>query len=513
MGAIGFMIEKVLSFAKEYHMIERGSHILIGVSGGADSVCLLLVLAELQKRYGLRLTAVHVEHGIRGEDSLKDAAFTENLCRGLGVECRVLHRDAVAFSRERGMSLEEGARALRYDCFEEARCELRADKIAVAHNQNDCGETLLFHLARGTGLKGMCGILPVRGRIIRPLLCAQRQEIEAYLRARGQDFRTDVTNQDLCYSRNKIRHQVLPVLEEINAGAVEHLYRSTRYAAEAVELIEELVDKAEERWVVREGGASVLHREAQEKCLVLSRGVLSEPPLIQKSLVLRLLEERAGSRKDISGIHVEQVLGVLDSQVGRRIELPYGMEARRTYEGVSLEGPRQIRESKGCLTVAGQAGAETGNGAERAEAENRAAEPNSPKFSPQPLLPGQTLTLPAYGLKITARILEKTGEFHEIPKKTYTKWFDYDTIKDTLLLRTREREDYFILDSQGRRQSLRRYFINEKVPAESRDTLLVLAEGNHILWVPGYRISEAYKVTKDTKRILEVQVYGGSIHE
>ena len=518
-------------------MIERGSHILVGVSGGADSVCLLLLLCELRKRWGLWLTAVHVEHGIRGEDSLRDAAFTEKLCRKQGVECRVLHRDAAAFAGERGMSLEEGARALRYDCFERVRREIGADRIAVAHNQNDCGETLLFHLARGTGLKGMCGIVPVRGRIIRPLLCVQRREIEAYLRERGQEFCTDATNQELCYSRNKIRHQVLPVLEEINAGAVEHLYQSTRYAAEAAELVEELTRRAEKRLVVRKGGGSELKRvEPQEEHgersvqpqeehgerpvqlqagrrggLVLSKEVLSEPPLIQKSLVLKLLAECAGSRKDISGIHVEQVLRLFHSQVGRRVELPYGIAAKRSYEGVDILGGRQ---TAGDLERGGQLG-EPEDGGQLAELESAAPESAEAlrAFAPKPLLPGQTLTLPGRELCMTARILKNSGEFHEIPKKTYTKWFDYDKIKDTLWLRTRRSQDYFVLDSRGRRQSLRRYFINEKVPAESRDTLPVLAEGNHILWIPGYRISEAYKVTEDTKKILEVQVYGGNIHE
>lgn len=489
------MLKKIAAFVEQHHMLLRGDHVLAGVSGGADSVCLLLVLLELLKQYRLTLTVVHVEHGIRGEDSRRDAAFVESLCARLGVELKVFHEDAVAFSREHGMTLEEGARELRYQRFSEVSNKVGANRIAVAHNQNDSGETLLFHLARGSGLKGMCGIVPVRGEIIRPLLCVSRQEIEVFLRERGQEFCTDATNRDILYSRNKIRHQVLPLLTEINAGAVEHLYQSTRYVSEAMELVEELVQKARAGCVAPARGEAAPGAEAGweyreqtgQKSIGGKAGFLvgerlwEEPPLIQRTLVMELMAELAGSRKDISTVHVEQTLKLFSRQVGRRLDLPYEMEASRTYDGILL---RRKEEGE--------------------EGERR------PKMQVEP---GKTVEILPGGPWMRARILEKTGEFQEIPKKTYTKWFDYDKIKNTLWLRTRESEDYFDMDSRGRRQSLRRYFINEKVSMEIRDTVPVLAEGSHVLWIVGYRISEAYKVTKETGRVLEVQVYGGNIHE
>ena len=479
------MIQKILAFIEEYHMLEHDDHVVAGVSGGADSVCLLLVLLELRKKYGLRLTAVHVEHGIRGEDSLRDAAFVQELCARHDVACVVKHCDAPTFAREQGMSLEEGARALRYECFREVSGQLSADKIAVAHNQNDCGETLLFQLVRGSGLKGMRGIEPVRGNIIRPLLCADREEIEAFLQERGQTFCTDATNRETEYSRNKIRHQVMPVLKEINAGAVEHLYRSTRYAAEAAELVETLAEAARSQCV-----EDVLLRESLRK----------EQPLIQKTLVLEVLCEQAGSRKDISEVHVLKVLELFEKQVGRQISLPHGLQAERTYDGVEIGSP-------------GRDEAGAGGRRENSVLEGSSASNGGYCGISEVLKPQIPLDLPAYGWRITARILEKNGEFQEIPKKGYTKWFDYDKIKGTLLLRNRCLGDYFIIDAQGRRQSLKKYLINEKIPARKREEILVLADGSHILWVIGGRISEAYKVTKDTERILEVQVNGGKMHE
>ena len=491
------MIQKILAFIEEYHMLEHDDHVVAGVSGGADSVCLLLVLLELRKKYGLRLTAVHVEHGIRGEDSLRDAAFVQELCARYDVACVVKHCDAPTFAREQGMSLEEGARALRYECFREVSGQLSADKIAVAHNQNDCGETLLFQLVRGSGLKGMRGIEPVRGNIIRPLLCVDRQEIEAFLQERGQAFCTDATNRETEYSRNKIRHQVMPVLKEINDGAVEHLYRSTRYAAEAAELVETLAEAARGR-CVEPNGALPKGRRAEH--VLLREALLKEQPLIQKTLVLEVLCEQAGRRKDISEVHVLKVLELFEKQVGRRISLPYGLQAERTYDGVEIGSPG--REE------AGVAGRRESTVLEESSEANGSHCKISEELKPQ-----ISLELPAYGWRITARILEKNGEFQEIPKKGYTKWFDYDKIKGTLLLRNRCLGDYFIMDAKGRRQSLKKYLINEKIPARKREEILVLADGSHILWVIGGRISEAYKVTKDTERILEVQVNGGKMHE
>jgi len=149
------------------------------------------------------------------------------------------------------MTVEEGARELRYGYFQEAAKEFQANKIAVAHNQNDCAETMLFHLARGTGLKGLCGILPVRENIIRPLLCVERREIEAYLKEQGQEYCIDKTNEELEYTRNRIRHQVLPVLNEINSQAVAHMNQTAAMAVELEELVQQLTREAKQRYVCK----------------------------------------------------------------------------------------------------------------------------------------------------------------------------------------------------------------------------------------------------------------------
>jgi tRNA(Ile)-lysidine synthase len=312
----------------------------------------------------------------------------------------------------------------------------------------------------------MRGILPVRERIIRPLLCLERKDIEDYLARQGQGWCTDATNAALVYSRNKIRHQVLPALTEVNPQAVAHLGQAASDMAEVWAVVARQAAVARERWV--DGW-------------LIRDGLLQELPLIQRTLVQELLGELAGTRKDLGRVHVEQVLGLYSHQVGHTLCLPYGLTACRTYEGIRLEGPGTVEEAR--------------------------------KISDKMLVPGQELLIPQLGISITSRVLEFNENLKEIPQKAYTKWFDYDKIKDGLLVRNRRTGDYLTVDAKGSRQSLKKYLINQKVPKQLREELILVADGAHILWVVGYRMSAAYRVTEDTRHILEIQIHGGTIHE
>lgn len=459
------MKKKVRNFIEENHMVEKDDCILAAVSGGADSLCLLSVLHELREELGITLCVIHVEHGIRGEESLQDAAFVEEICRKYQIPCKVCHCQALEYAKEKRRTVEEAARELRYGLFRKAAQEFGADKIAVAHNQNDCAETMLFHLARGTGLKGLCGIPPIRGQIIRPLLCVSRQEIETYLACEGLEFCMDKTNEELKYTRNKIRRQILPLLVEINAHAISHMNQAAGFVSEATGLIQELRTRASEKYSM-----------VCEEGIRISRELLLEPAMIQKETLLGLLAEAAGSSKDISSIHVQQLLTLFTLQSGRTLELPYGIRARRTYEGILLERENvKLPAQRLC----------------------------------QELSVGDSLNLSSYGYEIHTRLLDKFPQNEEIPKKMYTKWFDYDKIKGTMRLRTRQEHDYLVIDAKGSRKKLKKYFIDEKIPEYRRDCILLLADDAHILWVIGYRISEDIKVTEHTKRILEIQIDGG----
>jgi tRNA(Ile)-lysidine synthase len=219
------MHERVRAYIAQNHLIEPEDHIIIGISGGADSVCLLFILLELQKTLPFTMEAVHVNHLLR-EDAAEDALFVGELCRKQGVKLRFFSVKVADLAKERGLSIEEAGRECRYECFQEAASAHRKTKIAVAHHQNDCAETVLFNLFRGSGLKGLAGIRPVRDNIIRPLLCCERREIEEYLASRGLSYRSDPSNEEGVFTRNRIRHQLLPLAQEINTAAIKHIAHS-----------------------------------------------------------------------------------------------------------------------------------------------------------------------------------------------------------------------------------------------------------------------------------------------
>ena len=214
------MLEKVKKTINEYNMINEGETVLCCLSGGADSVTLVLCLREL----GVNIRACHVNHNLRGEESDRDEQFCRKLCKDLGVPLDVLSVDVRGYCEKNSCSVEEGARRIRYDYFE----SLSANKIATAHTLSDSLETALFNLARGSGAKGLCGIPPVRGRIIRPLIACTRGEVESFLEERDQSFVTDSTNLLDDHSRNSIRHSVVPVLKKLNPAAEQAFYRLSR---------------------------------------------------------------------------------------------------------------------------------------------------------------------------------------------------------------------------------------------------------------------------------------------
>lgn len=215
------MLQKIKNTIEKYAMIKKGDAVCCALSGGADSVAMLISLSELSAELDFSLSAVHINHLLRGEESDRDESFCKKLCEKMNVPMKIFREDAAAFSHSLGVSVETGAREMRYKIFK----SLPADKICTAHNLDDNAETLIFRMARGTGLRGLCGIPPIRGKIIRPLLFCTRKEIEAFLSERGQDFVTDSTNLADDYARNKIRHKIIPVMSDICGGFPENTER------------------------------------------------------------------------------------------------------------------------------------------------------------------------------------------------------------------------------------------------------------------------------------------------
>lgn len=495
--------EKAETLIRKYNMIEENDVVIAGVSGGADSVCLLFVLCALKEKYNFSIRVCHVNHGLRGADADADEQFVKELCRKLNVPCRVFRRDVELIARNRKQSPEEAGRMVRREAFEIMCREEGGTRIAAAHHCDDNAETILLNLARGTGIRGLCGIRPVYGKWIRPLLGVSRKEIEAALSEAGITWCKDMSNDDDIYTRNRIRHHILPAFQtQVNPETVRHLNELSRQAREIWEYISRGVENA---W---------------RQCVVLTQGEPSAPeireepfrtemPAVQKQLIHRCICTAAGKSRDVETVHVEAVLQLFNRQAGKRLSLPFGVTAYRTYEGVLLK--KNIPEKK----TKASSGEDVGGSSPEACRENgKIAEAGSREI--QLKIPGET-RVPGTSFSIYCRVYERrTDNFMlyggeedreiRIPQKSYTKCFDYDIIKHTASVRKRRPGDYFIISRNGGRQKLKSYFINEKIPRPDRDRIFLIADGNHIMWIPGMRMSACYQISKETKRVLEIKI-------
>lgn len=499
--------KKVEDYVRKNQLIAEGDQVVLGVSGGADSVCLFRMLLTLKERLSFSMKVIHVNHGIRGDEAKRDEQFVEELCRTWNVPMQVVAYDIPSIAKERHLSEEEAGRMMRYQSFYDA-LESTGGKIAVAHHMDDNAETVLMQLVRGSGIRGLIGMQKKSGAVIRPLLLLRRDEIEAYLRKIGQAYCNDSTNACNQYTRNRVRNQVMPLLGELNRSAVENIVS----AAEQLEEIEEyLSEKTDQIW-----------NQVKKQELFGTEGILfplsmgEESVVLQKRVIRKGMELLAGSLKDITRVHVMDVLALFDKGVGKEVSLPYQMMAKRLYAGVLLQ-------KKGADVMPGVA--RVLQKEQKYWSAQRAKRPFDETFGEVPLAEGryvfedQTELILAIGspkdfselngLFDTKGIMKRL----KIEKDGCTKWYDYDKIETVLLLRTRKTGDVLTIHKNGSKKSVKDFLMDAKVPKEHRDDVLMIADGSRILWIPGMRGSEHANVTEDTKRVLKIEWKGGRISD
>lgn len=450
------MRKQVKEFIEKYQMLSQGDGVIIGISGGADSVCLFSLLCKLKEEYALRLSAVHVNHGIRGEEADKDEAYVRALCRKYDVPCTVYRENIPALAETWGMTEEEAGRTYRYQCFEQERKKLGFTKIAVAHNKEDLVETVIFHLIRGSSLRGMTGILPVRGNIIRPLLNTMRGEIEEYLKTEELSFQNDATNSSPAYDRNRIRSRILPEMTAINKKAVEHICDAA-YDAEAAYMI--IQRMAEEFPVVTEEGKAILDKSR----------LLSMDSLVQGEIIRQTISGLAGSEKDITRQHISSIQKLAEGENGKLVMLPYGLCVRNSYEKLIFEKRKELKDF--CIEFEKDGNYQIEQGTLSVE-----------------FLPRSAIS--------------------EVSKNIYTKMADCDNIKETLTFRTPREGDYIVINASGGRKKLARLFTDEKIDRKDRECWPLVACGSEIIWAVGLRFSEAYKITEQTKNVMILSFNG-----
>lgn len=436
------MLGRVRSYITENRMIKPGDVILAGVSGGGDSMAMLSVLGKLQSELDFTLQAVHIHHGIRGQEADRDMDLVKSFCAAEGIPCKVYFYDVPKLSAQWKTGHEETGRIVRKEAFAKAALYYREQgkpvKTALAHNQEDLAETMLHNLARGTGIRGLSTMRPVAGEIIRPVLCLGRQEIANYLKENNIPYITDSSNLSDDYTRNRIRHHILPALErEVNARAAAHMAETAGRLAQAEDYLSHKGGELLEKYAEKESGGYLLKQDffAGEK-------------IIKTYAILQAFENLAGRRKDFTAVHVRMVLELEQMQTGRKLSLPYGLQAEKTYRGVRLtKGVPESGAVGGSRIFSEDFDGKSGGQWEL-------------------LIPGRTET--PLGTFET-RIFPYEGQ--KIEEKKCTKWLDYDRIKCNPCVRTRKAGDYLTINSQGNRKKLNRCMIDGKVPGELRDRI------------------------------------------
>ncbi|MBO5486987.1 MAG: tRNA lysidine(34) synthetase TilS [Eubacterium sp.] len=463
------MKKKLIGYIKKNKLIQKGDTIVIGVSGGADSVCLLLLLNDIKKEWDLNLYVVHVHHGIRGKEADRDAAFVQQLAEQLELPFSLVKKDIPSLAKEWGKTEEETGRCVRYEIFQDYVKKMGGGRIAVAHHRDDQAETVLFQLFRGSGARGMAGMAPKRDNIIRPLLFASRQEILSFLEENGISYCVDSTNESSEYARNVVRNEILPLAEKkINRQSAAHIAAAAEKVAAWRGYVEKMGQEAWKRVCKGDGTLDILKFQQEE-------------PVMQDEILRQVVERWIPGAKDVGEVHYGMVKSMLQSGTGRRVQLPGGMVAEREYNDLKFY---RVEETPAF--------------------QNTEVLEENPVIYEKGIIQGKKY-MEYQGTKISLSVSRREDLPVKIPEKDYTKWFDYDMIKDVLVLRNPAEGDYFTLDSGGKKK-LSRYYMDCKLPRSQRDRQLVLAEHHHVLWAMPRRISAAYKITKETKMVLVVTI-------
>ena len=474
---MGGLEQRVLQFIREQGLIEGEEVLLVGVSGGPDSVCLLHILSELHETLGVSLHIAHLDHMLRGADSAADSRYVSDLAQRLGTPATVERRDVGAYQKEHRLSLEEAARKVRYDFYCDVAESIGAKRIALGHTKDDQVETILMHLVRGTGLAGLRGMQPIttwQGRggtllLVRPLLEVTRVEIEEYCRAHELKPRRDVSNYSPAFLRNRLRYELVPLLESYNRNISGALLRTARTAADDLSFLEEHVSVAWSQVVTEQPNGLLLNSEA----------LLSLHPSLQRHLLRRVLGQILGELTDIQLIHIEKMMDALSKPAGRRLSLPRGLVFHVGYHT--------------CLVARG----------------DQDTCPFTPLEGEHRLnVPGDTV-LTGWSVRANITTIGRGAEgFSERSigvRRADRACLDLDESGTDLVVRGRKAGDRFQPLGMAELKKLQDFMVDSKIPRAWRDRVPLVCSPEGIVWVVGWRIAERVKVKDSTKRVLYLE--------
>jgi len=454
---MGF-IEQVSSTIKKYSMLSEKDRVLVGLSGGPDSVSLLIALKRLQDTLSIRLYTIYIDHGLRPKETANEIEFCKSISESLGVGFTSRAFDVKGFAKSQRLNLQEAGRILRYRAFEEESIRLGANRIALGHTLNDQIETFLIRLLRGAGLKGLSGIPPVRGKIIRPLIETKKEEILEFLKEEGISYMVDSSNLEGKYLRNRLREEIIPVLLRFNPNLIETLSNTIDVIGEEDRYLELIVTKTLMRLISRKDDASVeLFLQPLEN--------------LDRVILRRVLRRAISETRGLSGIgfsHIESIINLIkEGASGDRLYIPKGIRAIKKYSTLLITSNLPLRLSTYRLEA------------------------------------GSEVFIKEAGLLIVASLPLESAP---IQKTKDMAVFDAEKLTFPLIIRARADGDFFYPEGFGKRKKLQDYFVDEKIPRDERDSIPIITSGKDIIWVLGLRKDQRFLPDSKTNRFITLTI-------
>lgn len=439
------LYDKVCKTIKQYNMINEGELVIVGVSGGPDSIALLHLLVRLQKELAFSLHAAHLDHSFRGREAEEEALWVKKTAESWGIGCTLAKVDVPDLARRKHLSAQDAGHQARTSFFLSLQEKLGAQKIAVGHQANDQAETLLMHFLTGAGSEGLSGILPVQGPYIRPLLFIERDDIEKYCSEHGLSPKRDPSNAKDIYLRNKIRNKLVPWLKEnINPNLVNTLNRTAQI----------LLAQEEYLRLATEQAAKNCSQHNKGFIKILLKDFTSLHPALQRRLI-RSAYKDIGKKQGLQFKHVEEVRELLlDKQVGKILHLPDDVKVEKEYDAILFY--------RGSIP------------------DNKSTQNKDPIKKRILNIPGDT-DIPELGKIISAQYTDLLPE--NIPENT--AYLPYEEYSSPLYIRTRQEGDKFSPRGYNKSKKLKEYFIDKKIPRKTRDSILLLVNEKEVIWIPG----------------------------
>lgn len=448
------MEDRILRSIEKHKLIKKADTIIVGASGGPDSQFMIYILNSLKSQIDFEIILAHLNHLHR-----KEARNDENLVRKTAEELNLKFftraRSMDDYAREHKISSEDAGRRLRYEFFNELAKEYKNSKIAVAHNKDDQAETVLMRIIRGTGLDGLRAMDYKSGNIIRPILDIKKSEILAFLDSKNIAYAIDHTNFENDYTRNKIRLDIIPKLEDINPRVIDQIYNLSELAKDDLEILDEVIDDK----------FTDLAEIKKDRITFDKAKFDKTDSAILRRIIRKAIETLNGEIKDISKENIDEYLTIRDLDNGKKI-IKDRLRLRKSYDSYILE----MEKTKG-------------------------------KFNDELYLKDLDL-INFDGLYIKTSIINS----NKYEKSRNIGYFDYDKLKFPLKVRTRKNGDRFTPLGHKSEKKLKDFFIDQKVDREKRDDIPLIISNDKIIWLIGLRISDNFKVTESTKRILKIEV-------